>query len=68
MARTVTAEVSEGWSTSCSVADRITSLWLVQWEFFGQGGLALSTDDEIAGKGLVFLVDVATERAEGCTT
>jgi catechol 2,3-dioxygenase-like lactoylglutathione lyase family enzyme len=37
---------------------------LVQWELFDQGGLALSTDDEIAGKGVMFLVvdDVAAER------
>jgi hypothetical protein len=34
---------------------------LVQWELFDQGGVALSTDDEIAGKGVMFLVvdDVA---------
>jgi catechol 2,3-dioxygenase-like lactoylglutathione lyase family enzyme len=37
---------------------------LVQWELFDQGGLALSTDGEIAGKGVMFLVveDVAAER------
>ena len=37
---------------------------LVQWELFDQGGVALSTDDEIAGKGVMFLVvdDVAAER------
>jgi hypothetical protein len=37
---------------------------LVQWELFDQGGLMLSTSDEIAGKGVLFLyVDaVATER------
>lgn len=37
---------------------------LVQWELFGQGGLGLSTDDEIAGKGVMFLIvdDVAAER------
>ncbi|MCV9997501.1 VOC family protein [Pararhizobium sp. YC-54] len=37
---------------------------LVQWELFEQGGLALSTDGEIAGKGVMFIVveDVATER------
>lgn len=37
---------------------------LVQWELFEQGGLALSTDDEIAGRGVMFLyvVDVAAER------
>ena len=37
---------------------------LVQWELFDQGGLALSTDDEIAGRGVMFLYvdDVAAER------
>ena len=37
---------------------------LVQWELFDQGGVALSTDDDIAGRGVMFLVvgDVAAER------
>ena len=37
---------------------------LVQWELFDQGGIALSTDDKIAGRGVMFLVvdDVAAER------
>ena len=37
---------------------------LVQWELFDQGGLALSSDDEIAGTGVMFLIvdDVAAER------
>jgi catechol 2,3-dioxygenase-like lactoylglutathione lyase family enzyme len=37
---------------------------LVQWELFDQVGLALSTDDEIGGRGVVFLYvdDVAAER------
>ena len=37
---------------------------LVQWELFDHGGLALSTDDEIAGAGVLFLYveDVAAER------
>ena len=37
---------------------------LVQWELFDQGGLALSSDDEIAGRGVMFLYvdDVAAER------
>lgn len=37
---------------------------LVQWELFDRGGLMISTSDEIAGKGLMFLYvdDVATER------
>jgi catechol 2,3-dioxygenase-like lactoylglutathione lyase family enzyme len=37
---------------------------LVQWELFDQGGVALSTDDDIAGRGVMFLIveDVAAER------
>jgi catechol 2,3-dioxygenase-like lactoylglutathione lyase family enzyme len=37
---------------------------LVQWELFEQGGIALSTDVEIAGRGVMFFYvsDVATER------
>lgn len=29
---------------------------LVQWELFDQGGVALSTDDDIAGRGVMFLI------------
>jgi catechol 2,3-dioxygenase-like lactoylglutathione lyase family enzyme len=38
---------------------------LVQWEFFDRGGLMLSTSDEIATRGSMFLYvdDVATERS-----
>lgn len=37
---------------------------LVQWELFDQGGLALSSDKEIAGTGVIILYvdDVAAER------
>lgn len=37
---------------------------LVQWELHDQGGVALSTDEEIAGRGVMFIVvdDVAAER------
>ena len=37
---------------------------MVQWELSDRGGLALSTDDEIAGRGVMFLVvdDVGAER------
>jgi hypothetical protein len=37
---------------------------LVQWELFDHGGLGLSTDKEIAGKGVLFIIvdDVAAER------
>lgn len=36
----------------------------VQWDLFAQGGLALSTDSEIAGQGVMFVIvdDVAAER------
>ena len=29
---------------------------MVQWELFDQGGVALSTDDDIAGRGVMFLI------------
>jgi catechol 2,3-dioxygenase-like lactoylglutathione lyase family enzyme len=37
---------------------------LVQWEFFDQSGLMLSSSDEIAGKGVMFVYvdDLAAER------
>lgn len=37
---------------------------LVHWELFGDGGLALSSDADIAGRGVMFLYveDVAAER------
>jgi catechol 2,3-dioxygenase-like lactoylglutathione lyase family enzyme len=37
---------------------------LVQWELFDHGGLMLSTSDEIAGTGVIFLYvdNIATER------
>jgi catechol 2,3-dioxygenase-like lactoylglutathione lyase family enzyme len=37
---------------------------LVQWELFDQGGVGLSSDAEIAGSGVVFLIvdDIAAER------
>ena len=37
---------------------------LLQWELVDQGGVALSTDGEIAGRGVMFLIvdDVAAER------
>ncbi len=37
---------------------------LVQWEFFDHGGLMLSTSEEIAGGGVMFVyvADVAAER------
>ena len=37
---------------------------LIQWELFDHGGLGLSTDKEIAGRGVMFIIvdDVAAER------
>jgi catechol 2,3-dioxygenase-like lactoylglutathione lyase family enzyme len=37
---------------------------LVQWELFDQGGLMLSTSDEFAGRGVIFLYvdDLGAER------
>ena len=37
---------------------------MVQWELIDQGGVALSTDEDIAGRGVMFLIveDVAAER------
>jgi predicted enzyme related to lactoylglutathione lyase len=37
---------------------------LLHWELFGQGGLMLSSSDEIAGRGAMFLYvdDLAAER------
>jgi catechol 2,3-dioxygenase-like lactoylglutathione lyase family enzyme len=58
--------VAEGWYTKLlgRGSDNRPMDTLVQWELFDQGGLALSTDDEIAGRGAMFLVvdDVAAER------
>jgi catechol 2,3-dioxygenase-like lactoylglutathione lyase family enzyme len=37
---------------------------LIQWDLFAQGGLQLATDNNLAGRGALFLVvgDVAAER------
>jgi catechol 2,3-dioxygenase-like lactoylglutathione lyase family enzyme len=37
---------------------------MVQWELFDQGGVALSTSNEIAGRGVMFVIvdDLAAER------
>src|SRR5688500_19973875 len=57
---------AEGWYTKLlgRGPDNRPMGTLVQWELSDQCGLALSTDDEIAGRGVVFLYvdDVATER------
>jgi hypothetical protein len=57
---------AEGWYTKLlgRAPDFRPMDTLVQWELSGQGGVALSTDDDIAGRGVMFLVvdDVAAER------
>ena len=40
---------------------------LVQWELFDQGGVALSTDDDIAGWGVIsFTSTMSRPSAAGC--
>jgi catechol 2,3-dioxygenase-like lactoylglutathione lyase family enzyme len=57
---------AEGWYTKLlgRGPDNRPMHTLVQWEFSDQAGLALSTDEEIAGKGAMFIYvdDVAAER------
>jgi catechol 2,3-dioxygenase-like lactoylglutathione lyase family enzyme len=57
---------SEGWYTKLlgRGPDHRPMDTLVQWELFDQGGLMLSSSDEIAGRGVMFLYvdDVAAER------
>ena len=57
---------AEGWYTKLlgRGPDNRPMNTLVQWELFGQSGLALSSDDEIAGSGVMFLYveDIPAER------
>ena len=57
---------AEGWYTKLlgRRPDNRPMDTLVQWELFDNAGLALSTDDEIAGRGVMFLYveDLAAER------
>jgi catechol 2,3-dioxygenase-like lactoylglutathione lyase family enzyme len=57
---------AEGWYTKVlgRGPDHRPMESLVQWELFDQGGLMLSTSDEIAGRGVVFFYvdDLAAER------
>jgi predicted enzyme related to lactoylglutathione lyase len=57
---------AEGWYTKLfgRGPDHRPMDTLVQWELFDQGGLMLSSSDEIAGKGVMFLYvdDLVTER------
>jgi catechol 2,3-dioxygenase-like lactoylglutathione lyase family enzyme len=59
-------EAAEGWYTKLlgREPDNRPMDTLVQWELFGQVGLALSTDTQIAGRGVMFLYvdDLAAER------
>jgi catechol 2,3-dioxygenase-like lactoylglutathione lyase family enzyme len=64
--RTANLAASESWYSKLlgREADHRPMDSLVQWELSDEGGIALSTDDLIAGPGAVFLVveDVAAER------
>ena len=57
---------AEGWYTKLlgRAPDHRPMDTLVQWELFDEGGLMLSSSDEIAGKGVAFLYvdDLAAER------
>jgi predicted enzyme related to lactoylglutathione lyase len=57
---------AEGWYTKLlgRAPDFRPMDTLVQWELFDRGGLMVSTSDEIAGKGVMFLIvdDLAAER------
>jgi predicted enzyme related to lactoylglutathione lyase len=57
---------AEGWYTKLlgRGPDHRPMDTLVQWELFDQGGLMLSTSNEIAGKGVIFLYveDLEAER------
>ena len=60
---------AEGWYTKLlgRGPDHRPMDTLVQWELFDQGGLMLSSSDEIAGKGVMFLyVDDLAASAAGC--
>ena len=63
---TVDLAAAEGWYTKLlgRRPDNRPMDTLVQWELFDHAGLALSTDDKIAGRGVMFLYveDLAAER------
>ena len=63
---TADLEAAEGWYTKLlgRGPDYRPMDTLVQWELFAQGGLMLSSSDEIAGRGVMFFYvdDVAAER------
>ena len=57
---------AEGWYTKLlgRGPDYRPMKTMVQWELFGQGGVVLSSDTLVAGRGVMFLIvnDVAAER------
>jgi catechol 2,3-dioxygenase-like lactoylglutathione lyase family enzyme len=63
---TADLKAAEGWYTKLlgRRPDYRPMETLVQWELFDQSGLMISTSDEIAGTGVVFLYvnDIAAER------
>ena len=63
---TTNLAAAEGWYTKLlgRGPDYRPMKTLVQWELSDQGGVALSTDRDIAGRGVMFLIvdDVAAER------
>lgn len=63
---TADLEAAEGWYTKLlgRGPDYRPMDTLVQWELFHQGGLMLSSSDEIADRGVMFLYvdDIAAER------
>jgi len=63
---TADLEAAEGWYTKLlgRAPDHRPMDTLVQWELFDQGGLMLSSSEEIAGRGVMFLYvdDIEAER------
>jgi catechol 2,3-dioxygenase-like lactoylglutathione lyase family enzyme len=63
---TADLEAAESWYTKLlgRRPDHRPMDTLVQWELFDQGGLMLSSSEEIAGRGVIFLIvdDLAAER------
>jgi catechol 2,3-dioxygenase-like lactoylglutathione lyase family enzyme len=57
---------AEGWYTKLlgRAPDHRPMKTMVQWELYDQGGVVLSADTLVAGKGVMFLIvdDVAAER------
>lgn len=62
---TADLEAAEGWYTKLlgRGPDYRPMDTLVQWELFHQGGLMLSSSDEIAGRGVMFLYSTISQRS-----